>query len=72
MPVNDIQIFEAVADALVGVPVPDRVKRHILAATMDVVGVPMLSVQRYRDDPAIVALFAERGVRIVPDAGGAP
>jgi hypothetical protein len=41
------------------------------AATMDVVGVPVLSVQRYRDDAAIVALFAERGVRIVPPTDGA-
>lgn len=64
---GDIQTFEAVADALVRVGASDRLKTHILAATMDVVGVPMLSVKRYRNDPAIVALFASRGVRIVED-----
>jgi len=69
---GDIETFEAVADALVRVGASDRIKTHILAATMDVVGVPMLSVKRYRDDPAIVALFASRGVRILaPNEDGA-
>jgi hypothetical protein len=68
---SDTQTFEAVADALVRVGASDRIKTHILAATMDVVGVPMLSVKRYKDDAAIVALFASRGVRILgPDEGG--
>jgi hypothetical protein len=69
--IGDTETFEAVADALTRIFVSDRVKTHILAATMDVVGVPMLSVKRYRDDAAIVALFAERGVRIVPPTDGA-
>jgi hypothetical protein len=70
MPVNDIQIFEAVADALVSVPVPDRVKTHILAATMDMVGVPMMSVVKYKADLAIVALFASRGVTLRAEGEG--
>lgn len=67
---GDTETFEAVADALVKVRASDRIKTHILAATMDVVGVPMLSVNRYRQDAAIVALFASRGVRIVAPEGG--
>lgn len=69
--VSDTAIFEAVADALVQIEAPDRIKRSILAATMDQVGVPMMSLERYRDDEAIVALFAERGVRFVTEADGA-
>jgi hypothetical protein len=68
---GDTETFEAVADALVRVGAADRIKTHILAATMDVVGVPMLSVKRYRDDTAIVALFATRGVTLLPRAGDA-
>lgn len=69
---GDTETFEAVADALVAVGAADRIKTHILAATMDVVGVPMLSLSRYRQDPAIVALFAQRGVRFIdPGNGGA-
>ena len=67
---SDTATFEAVADALVRVGASDRIKTHILAATMDVVGVPMLSVKRYRNDPAIVALFASRGVTLVAEPGG--
>lgn len=63
---TDTQVFEAVADALVKVGAGARIKRHILAATMDVVGVPMLSVKRYRTDTAIVDLFASRGVTLAP------
>lgn len=68
--VSDTALFEAVADVLVWAQASDRVKTHILAATMDEVGVPMMSLERYRDDPAIVALFAERGVRFVTDTDG--
>jgi hypothetical protein len=39
-------------------------------ALVRIVGVPMLSVKRCRNDPAIVAVFADRGVTIVPTAGG--
>lgn len=67
---DDTQTFEAVADALIAVGATDRVTTRILAATMDVVGVPVLSVKRYRDHEAIVALFAERGVRLVPPYQG--
>lgn len=66
---TDTQTFEAVADALVKVKASARIKKHILAATMDVVGVPMMSVLRYKNDPAIVALFAERGVTLRPEGG---
>lgn len=67
---SDTATFESVADALVRVGASDRIKTHILAATMDVVGVPMLSVKRYRNDKAIVALFASRGVTLLPEPGG--
>lgn len=67
---TDTQTFEAVAGALVKVKASARIKTHILAATMDVVGVPMLSALKYRDDPAIVALFAERGVTLRPESEG--
>lgn len=67
---GDTETFEAVADALAKVGASDRIKRHILAATMDVIGVPMLSVLKYRDDAAIVALFAERGVALRPEGEG--
>ena len=70
MPTGDSQIFEAVADALVATPTPNRIKRHILAATMDVVGVPMMSVLKYKNDPEIVKLFAERGVTLRPEGEG--
>lgn len=60
---TDTETFEAVADALVEIGASDRIKTHILAATMDVVGVPMLSINRYRHDTAIVELFGKRGVR---------
>lgn len=60
---TDTETFEAVADALVEIGATDRIKTHILAATMDVVGVPMLSINRYRHDTAIVELFGKRGVR---------
>ncbi len=66
---TDTETFEAVADALVKVRAADRIKTHILAATMDVVGVPMLSVKRYRGDAAVVALFASRGVTLLPEGG---
>lgn len=56
---GDTETFEAVADALVRVRASDRIKTHILAATMDVVGVPMLSVKRYKRDAAIVALLLD-------------
>lgn len=57
--------FEAIADELVRQNADDQTKHDVLAAVMDRVGVPMMSLQRYRDDAAIVALFAERGVRFV-------
>jgi len=61
-------VFEAVANELIANKVDDATKHDVLAALMDHVGVPMVSVQQYRQDPAIVALFAERGVRLLPDA----
>lgn len=60
---SDQQQFETLADQLIADGADDRTKHDRLAAMMDRVGVPMMSLQRYRDDPAIVALFAERGVR---------
>jgi hypothetical protein len=60
---TDTATFEAVADALIAANASALTKRLILAATMDVVGVPALSINRYRHDAAVVGLFAERGVR---------
>jgi len=69
---GDTATFEAVADALVAVGAGDRAKIHILAAAMNVVGVPALSLQRYQQDEAIVELFASRGVCFAePREGGA-
>lgn len=71
--VSDTAIFEAVADALVRVGAPGHVKTEILSATMDVTGVCPFSAERYGGDPAIVALFATRGVTFVAEApAGAP
>lgn len=64
---NDFEIFNAVADALIKVDASDRIKHDVLAATMDKVGVPFMSFERYIEDPAIVALFNERGVRVMTD-----
>lgn len=58
------KIFEAVADALLMAGASHRETHAILSATMDTVGVPALSVRRYRDQPVITALFAARGVRL--------
>jgi hypothetical protein len=70
--VGGIATFEAVADALVAVGASDRDKIHILAAAMNVVAVPALSLERYRGDEAIVELFSSRGVRFAePREGGA-
>lgn len=67
---NTFAVFEAIADALVAGGMRDNTKRTVLAAWMDCEGVPMMSLERYRDDPAIVALFAERGVRFVTHEDG--
>lgn len=67
---NTFEVFEAIADALVAGRMRDNTKRAVLAAWMDCEGVPMMSLERYRDDPAIVALFAERGVRFVTPEDG--
>ncbi len=64
---NSQQLFEAVADQLVKLRADDTTKHDVLAAVMDRVGVPMMSIQRYRRDRAIIALFAERGVRLATD-----
>jgi hypothetical protein len=61
--VSDQSTFDAVADALIRERATDKTKTTTLAALMDCVGVPMMSLQRYRDDEVIVALFASRGVR---------
>lgn len=64
---SDTEIFNAVADALIGVGAPAKVKLKVLAATMDNVGVPFMSFQRYLDDPTIVGLFGERGIRQITE-----
>lgn len=65
---TDAAAFEAVADALLKAGVDNLTKAHILAATMDVVGVPVLALDRYRHDVTIVSLFAARGVRYIEGA----
>src|SRR5439155_11827286 len=61
---SDQQQFEVLADRLIAEGADGQTKHDQLAAMMDRVGVPVMSLERYRDDPAIVGLFAERGVRI--------
>ena len=61
------RLFPTVADALIAGGVDDQTKHDVLAALMDHIGVPALVVKRYRNDPAIVALFAERGVTLIPE-----
>lgn len=56
-------LFPEIADSLIFYAVDDQTKHDVLAALMDHLGVPALLLENYRDDPAIVALFAERGVR---------
>jgi hypothetical protein len=57
------RIFVAVADALLAEGADERTQHDVLAAVMDRIGVPARMLERYREQPAIVALFAERGVR---------
>jgi hypothetical protein len=48
--------------------VTDEEMHDSLAKFMDRYGVPMMLAKEYRDEPAIVALFAERGVYLMtPD-----
>lgn len=48
--------------------VSDQEMHDSLAAWMDRHGVPMMLAEEYRDEPVIVALFAERGVWLMtPD-----
>jgi hypothetical protein len=45
--------------------VSDQEMHDSLAAWMDQRGVPMMLAEEYRDEPAIVRLFAERGVYLM-------
>lgn len=45
--------------------VTDQEMHDSLAAWMDRYGVPAMLAQEYREEPAIVALFAERGVYLM-------
>ena len=67
--------FETLADTLIRYGARDLTKRAVLVAWMDNEGVPMMSAERYRNDPAIRALFAERGVTLTdktpPEDGAA-
>ncbi|MFI5891961.1 hypothetical protein ACIA5D_17810 [Actinoplanes sp. NPDC051513] len=69
---NTSNTFEAIADSLVAFDDNrSKTKRAVLAAWMDHEGVPMMSAERYRHDPVIRALFAERGVTLLdPEDGG--
>lgn len=61
--------FEALANALIAAGARDKTKHAVLAAHMDCEGVQMMSLEVLKHDPVIVALFAERGVRLVePEA----
>lgn len=66
---RDMRRFEAVADALIRTGATGEMKTAVLAALMDCDGVQMMSASRYRDDPAIRALFASRGVTLLDDNG---
>ena len=65
---TDVRVFEHVADALIRVGADAAVKRAVLGTLMDHFGVPMMSAEKYRTDPAIRVLFAERGVTLLPVA----
>jgi hypothetical protein len=62
---NSAKLFNGIADALVKDHADDRTKTDVLSALMDRIGVPMMSAERYRHDPAIRALFASRGVTLL-------
>lgn len=54
--------FETIADTLIGQGTDPETIYNKLAEHMDKNGVPMMSLKRYGDQPAIVRLFGERGV----------
>jgi hypothetical protein len=62
---NGTEFFPVIADALRAEGVDDATKHDVLAALMDHIGVPMMCAEEYRNDPAIRALFAERGVTLL-------
>jgi hypothetical protein len=60
---NSYELFPRIARPLIDEAVDDQTMHDVLAALMDHIGVPALLLENYRRYPAIVALFAERGVR---------
>lgn len=60
---NDTTTFNKAADKLIAAGADNVTKTVQLGALMDRIGVPMMSFERYEDDPAICALFNSRGVR---------
>jgi hypothetical protein len=60
--------FRAVAVGLIADGADDSMLHDVLAALMDHIGVPMLMLPQYAHIPAIVSLFAERGVTLREDA----
>jgi hypothetical protein len=63
-------VFDQVAFALAG-DVDDATMKHVLGALMDRIGVPMMQLEPWKHEPAIVELFAERGVTLVAEAPNA-
>lgn len=57
--------FRIEVDCLKAVGADDQTMHDALAEFMDKHGVPMMLAEEFRDVPAIVALFAERGVRVM-------
>jgi hypothetical protein len=71
---NTHRAFTWIADGLVVEDADDATLHDVLGALMDHIGVPMMLAQHYAHVPAIVALFAERGVTLrqpeeAPDGG---
>lgn len=63
--------FEKMTDLLIEQGVRGKTVRAILGVWMDREGVPASSIRRYSNYPEILAVFAERGVRLPSLEGGA-
>lgn len=67
MPTQTHRLFRAEVAKLKAGAADDQTIYDTLAAFMDRHGVPAMLAQEYRDEPAIVRLFAERGVHLLTE-----
>lgn len=65
MPTQSHRDFRTLVTNLKANNVTDQEMHDSLAAWMDKRGVPVRLAEEYRNEPAILALFAERGVRVM-------